>query len=369
MSTRTSSPMSERLTELFADRTGPCVSIYMPTGRRFPEKQQDIVRYRRLLDNASRSLTSALPTTEADALMAPLQELADNERFWEHTLDGIAVLRAPDYFKVYKLQRDVPERAIVADSFHTKPLLRIAQSADQFHVLAITRDHVRLFQGDRYRLDEVQLDDKFPKTLALALGEIDRDPHEYTQGGDEIDHQTQRYFRVVDRAITEQYSKPSGVPLLLASLPQSQAAFRAVSHNAQLVDEGIAINPDALSADALRARAWEIVEPRYLARLAGFVDDFHAGKAHQLATDNLEQIAMAVVGGRVRVLLVEDERMIAGRIDRGTGSILKGDLGDAHTDDLLDDLAEFTLRMAGDVVIVPAARMPTDSGAAAVYRF
>ena len=369
MTTRATSPMSERLTELFTDREGPCVSIYMPTERGFSGNQKDVERYRQLVAKISASLTTEYPASQSEALLAPLRELAGNERFWQHTLDGLAVLRAGDYYKVYKLQRAVPERAIVADSFHTKPLLRIAQSADRFHVLAITRDHARLFLGDRYSLDEVNTDPGFPHTIVEALGEDDRDSHEYTQGSDEIDQATQRFFRAVDRAVADRYSKPFGVPLLLAALPQNQPAFRGVSHNGQLLEDGIAINPDALTVDALRQRAWEIVEPRYRARLAGFVDDYHAGKARSLATDDLSEIAMSVLGGRVRVLLVEDERLIAGRIDRNTGSIEYGDLGDAHTDDLLDDLAEFTLRMAGEVVIVPAARMPTKTGAAAVYRF
>jgi hypothetical protein len=369
MTTRGTSPMSERLTELFDDRTGPCVSIYMPTERQFSGNQKDVQRYRQLVQRTADSLSSEFPAVDLEVLLSPLHELANNERFWEHRLDGLAVLRAPDYYKVYKLQRSVPERAIVADSFHTKPLLRIAQSADRFHVLAVTRDRARIFQGDRYALDEVPTDTGFPHTIAEALGEADWDAQEYTHGGDEIDQATARFFRAVDKAVTERYSKPFGVPLLLAALPQNQSAFRAVCKNAQLLPDGIGINPEALDANALRERAWEIVGPTYRARLAGFVDDYHAGKAHALGTDNLDEIAMAVLGGRVRVLLVEDERLIPGRIDRDTGSITKGSLDDAHTDDLLDDLAEFALRMGGEVVIVPTADMPTKTGAAAVYRF
>lgn len=369
MSTRATTPMSERLGELFTERTGPCISIYMPTERQFSGNQKDAARYRQLVDRAAAALGTAYPSTEADALLEPLRELAGNERFWEHTLDGLAVLRAADYYKVYKLQRAVPDLSVVADSFHTKPLLRIAQSADRFHVLAITRDHAKLFQGDRYSLDLVQTDAGFPNTIVEALGEDDRDPHEYTQGSDEIDQATQRYFRAVDKAVADRYSKPFGMPLVLAALPMNQTAFRAVSKNNALEEQGIPINPDAQTADDLRARAWEIIEPRYLARLAGFIDDYNAGKARGLASDELSDIVMAVIGGRVRVLLVENDRIIPGRIDRDNGAILHGDMNDAHTDDLLDDLAEFTLRMSGEVVIVPAAKMPTKSGAAAIYRF
>lgn len=369
MSTRTSTPMSERLGELFAERAGPCVSIYMPTERQFTGNFKDAFQYRQLVERAAQSLQLEFPAIEADSLLEPLRELAGNERFWEHTLDGLAVLRAPDYYKVYKLQRPMPALSIVADSFHTKPLLRIAQSADRFHVLAVTRDRARLFQGDRYALDEVATDPGFPRTIEEALGEPDRDPHEYTQGSDEIDQATQRYFRAVDKAIADRYSKPFGMPLVLAALPMNQTAFRAVSHNNALLEQGIAINPEALNADELRTRAWELIEPRYLARLAGFVDDYQAGKVRGLASDDLAEIVMAVIGGRVRVLLVENDRIIPGRIDRDNGAIIRGDLGDAHTDDLLDDLCEFTLRMSGEVVIVPPQRMPTTTGAAAVYRF
>ena len=281
MSTRTTSPMSERLSDLFTQRTGPCVSIYMPTGRRSPERQRDTARFRQLVDQVGSVLTAEFPVSQAEELMAPLLELAGNERFWEHTLDGMAVLRASDFYNVYNLQRTVPERAIVADSFHIKPLLRIAQSADRFHVLAIARDHARLFQGDRYVLDEVQLDPGFPNTLVKALGEPDNDPQEYADTSNEIDQQTQRFFRVVDRAVSDQYSKLAGIPLILASLHQNQSTYRAVSRNAQLVDEGIAINPDALTPDDLRERAWNIAEPRYLARLAELVDEIE-GNARKI---------------------------------------------------------------------------------------
>ncbi len=369
MTTRATTPMSERLGELFTERAGPCISIYMPTERQFSGNQKDASKYRQLVERAAQSLQLEYPSTEMDALLEPLRELAGNERFWEHTLDGLAVLRAPDYYKVYKLQRAVPDLSIVADSFHTKPLLRIAQSADRFHVLAVTRDRARIFQGDRYALDEVQTDPGFPRTIAEALGEADWDGQEYTQGSDEIDQATQRFFRAVDKAVTDRYSKPFGIPLVLAAQPMNQSAFRGVSHNNMLLEQGIAINPEALSADDLRTRAWELIEPRYLARLAGFVDDYQAGKVRGLASDDLADIVMAVIGGRVRVLLVENDRIIPGRIDRENGQILRGDMADAHTDDLLDDLAEFTLRMSGEVVIVPAQRMPTTTGAAAIYRF
>ena len=45
------------------------------------------------------------------------------------------------------------------------------------------------------------------------------------------------------------------------------------------------------------------------------------------------------------------------------------DLSHPEVDDVLDDLGERVAKTGGDVVMVPAERMPTRTGAAAIYRF
>src|SRR5690606_5289702 len=119
-----------------------------PTHRRHPENRQDPIRFRNLVKTLEESLRQAHAEDEVRALLEPLHALADDYAFWSHALDGLAVLRAKDLFRVYTLQRPVPELAIVADSFHTKPLLRILQSADRFQVLGLSRQAIRLFEGN-----------------------------------------------------------------------------------------------------------------------------------------------------------------------------------------------------------------------------
>ncbi len=117
---------------------------------------------------------------------------------------------------------------------------------------------------------------------------------------DELDKDTERFFRAVDRAIVEHHTKPVGVPMVLAEL---------------------------------------------------------------------SEVAMAALGGRVRTLLIEDDRIVPGRVDRLTGRLFHGELSDPHAGDMLDDLAEIVLRRGGDAVIVPRDRMPSVTGIAAIYRF
>jgi len=364
----------------------PCLSLYQPTHRRHPQNQQDPIRFRNLVKALEESLRQKYPAREIQPLLEPFLALAEDHDFWNHTLDGLAVLGASDIFRVYVLRRQVVELAVVADSFHTKPLARMVQSADRYQVLGLSRQEVQLFEGNRDSLDEVELAKGVPRTITEALGEELTDPRltvasygtgaggpgmHHGHGGkkDEVDLDAERFFRAVDRAVLERHSQPSGLPLILAALPEHHALFHEVSHNALLMAEGIEINPDALPVDELRERAWRVVEPHYQARLSDLVEAFGSARSHGLGADELGPVAAAAVSGRIATLLVEADREIPGRIDQATGHVQFDDLGRPEVDDVLDDLGELVLKHGGEIVVVPAERMPTRMGVAATYRF
>src|SRR5690606_31632128 len=120
------------------------------------------------------------------SLLEPFRALADDRSFWDHTLDGLAVLGATGMFRVYRLQRPVGELAVAADSFHVKPLIRILQSADRYQVLGLSRKGIRLFDGNRDVLDEVELGPAVPRAIEDALGTQVRESHAHvwTHGSD-----------------------------------------------------------------------------------------------------------------------------------------------------------------------------------------
>lgn len=366
----------------------PCLSLYQPTHRHRPDNQQDPIRFRNLVKELEESLRSRFTDDEIEPLLEPFLALAADRDFWNHTLDGLAVLSAKGIFRVYRLRRTVAELAVVADSFHVKPLLRILQSADRFHVLGLNRKAIRIFEGDRDVLDEIEAAPGVPRTITEALGEELTEPHQtvasyggtgaghtpmhHGHGGkdEEAEIDAERFFRAVDRAVMEHHSQPSGLPLILAALPEHHHLFHAVSRNPLLLAESIDIHPDALSSiDELRQRAWQIIEPRYLARLAALVEEFGNARSKGLGDDDPAQVAGAVVAGRVATLLIEANREVPGRVNAATGEIEFNDLANPEVDDVLDDLATLTLKMGGQVVVVPAERMPTGTGLAATYRY
>jgi len=377
----------ESLTELLAPHRAPCLSLYQPTHRRHPEREQDPIRFHNLVKTMEASLLEAYAPAEVGLLLKPFDALAQDRNFWNHTLDGLAVLSAPDLFRVFQLPRPIAELVVVAESFHLKPLWQFLQSIDRYQVLGLSLDRIRLFEGNRDALEEIELADGVPRTIVDALGAELTEPHQTvaSYGGvsgasnamhhghgakaDEADIDADGFFRAIDRAVLEHHSQPSGLPLILAALPEHHHRFREISHNPFLLDEGIAINATAVTTDTLRTLAWQVVEPRYEARISKLTNDFQAASAYGRGSDNLRQIASAAASGRVATLFIGADRLIAGQLDEGTGAVVGRALSDPRVDDVLDDLGELVGRMGGAVVVIPTARMPTRKGAAAIYRY
>jgi len=378
---------SNHLDELLTTSTSPCISLYQPTHRHLPDNQQDPIRYRNMLRDMEHSLRQKYSAEDTRKLMQRFKDLSDDRGFWNHRTDGLAILASADIFHIFELQRPVQELLVVADSFHFKPLLRILQSADRYQILCLNRQEIALYEGNRDVIDPVELKN-VPATIAEALGDELTEPHQtvasygsgagkggkemrHGHGGkkDELDIDMERFFRAIDRAILENHSRPSRLPLMLVALPEYHAHFRKISHNPQLLTAGLETNPSALSADALRKQAWQKMEPLYLERLAGLIDAFHTACARDLGSDDPAQVAAAVAAGRVQTLLLEADRALPGRFDAESNTLQTGELANPETDDILDDLAEAVLRKKGEVIIVPMERMPSSTGLAAIYRF
>lgn len=377
----------ESLTELAGMHQPPCLSLYQPTHRHRPDNKQDPIRFRNLVKELEKSLLQTYSEVEARAFLEPFEKLANDSAFWNHTLDGLAVLSGSGVFQVYRLQRTVAELAIVANSFHTRPLRRLLQSAGRYQILGLSLRNIQLFEGNRDVLDEVDLEPGVPRTITEALGDELTDPHQtvasyggvggtsvpmrHGHGGkkDETDIDAERFFRAVDRALLEHHSRPSGLPLILAALPEHHHLFRKVSLNPFLLESGLNFNPDTVPIDELKDRVWHLVERHYSSRVAALVGEFEQAKSNGLGSDDLASVAKAAADGRVAILLIEIDRHVAGRLDPNTGTIEEADLDHPEVDDLLDDLGDLVRKMGGRVMMISVEQMPGQTGLAAIYRF
>ncbi|PSB03459.1 hypothetical protein C7B69_26405, partial [filamentous cyanobacterium Phorm 46] len=227
----------DELTTLATESNSTCISIYTPMERLGAETQQNPIRFKNRVRQAEEQLL-AMGMSEQDAkeLLQPVHEL-DTYEFWQHQSDGLAILLSPNKFRYYCLPIAFPELTVVTERFHLKPLLQLLSGDGRFYILALSQNQVRLFQGTRYHVKEVELTD-VPTSSAEALqyddpeqslqfhtassqgsGGGDGSAIFHGQGGGNDDHKDGllSYFRQVSNGL-ESFLKNEKAPLILAGV-------------------------------------------------------------------------------------------------------------------------------------------------------
>ncbi len=370
-------------------RDGWRVSVYMPTHQAGDQVQQDPIRLKNLLDRAEERLVEkGLRRPEAEELVAPARLLLEDNLFWKHQSDGLAVFVSGEGLDYYRMPFDFEEQVIVGERFYVKPLLPLLSGDGRFYVLALSQDQVRLLAGTRYAAGEVDLE-SVPDSLAEALrfddperrlqfhtatgpsgGKGERPAAFHGHGGADVDEKEAilRYFQKLDNELAP-YLADVQVPMVLAGVDYLLPLYREANSYQHLVDEGIEGNPEELSVRELHHRAWAVVAPHFqqeqeeARRLYGDL----TGTDRQ--SDDLEEIVAASHYGRVETLWVALGQERWGTFDPQANEMEVHDEHEPGDEDLLGAAAVQTLLNSGAVYAVEAAQVPGDGPLAAIFRY
>lgn len=378
----------EELGTLISERDEPAVSIYLPTHRVGDAIQQDPIRLKNLLRMAQERLIEwGLRSAEADQLLAPARQLLDDEVFWQHQGDGLALFLSRSGFRSYRVPFEFEELVVVTDRFHIKPLIRLLSEDGRFYILTLSGKKVRLLQGTRHSVSEMDLEE-VPHGLAEALrfDDPERQLQFHTVGrgssaifhgqGDVFDAKRHkkdllRYFQQVDKGLHE-LLRQRAEPLVLAAVDYLIPIYRDANTYPNLLEEGITGNPDLLDARDLHERAWSLVGPYFERAKEKKVARYQEMQGTGLTAREIDQIVPAAYHGRIDTLFVATGVQRWGRFDESRGVVVTHGEPEPGDEDLLDLAAVQTLVHSGEVYALGTDEVPDADGASpavALLRF
>jgi len=384
-------PSIGELRALSERHNGPCISMFLPTHRSGMETHQDPLRLRNHIRAAeNRLLLDHLRTTQVEHLLQPIQALLEDESFWLHPGDGLALFRSPDTFRTYWLPSSFKEQVVVTDHFYLKPLLPFLSKDERFSILALSQNEVRLLQATHYSVRKVDLPAVVPRGLAEALTydepENELQYHSSSSGvrgkggrratifhgqGVGIDDSRAdllRYFQRVDRGLHE-LLRDEQAPLVLACVESLFPLYREVNTYPHLLDQGVPGNPDKLSAETLLRQAWAIMEPYLLLAREQAAARYREYTETGRASHNVREIIAAAFHGQVESLFIAIDQEQWGTFHPATNTLHVHRVARYHDDDLLDIAATQTLLHSGSVYAVGQAQVPGGELVAAVFRY
>ena len=371
----------EELRSLLQHSERWCLSLYLPTHRTKPETQQDPIRFKNLLRTAESNLLNlGIEEEAARRALRPLVRLLNNEQFWRHQSEGLAVFLSDDVYRCYSLPLEVPELVVVTERFHLKPLLRILSGTGQYHLLTLTQKEVTFYEGSRFHIREIMLPN-WPGDVQEALGIEEVQSHRHTRavGNGHASHghsemsavakdRALRFFRQIDALVCEYLAQNPSL-LILAGVEYLMPIYREANRYAHLISTGIHGNPDGLSREELQQHAWRLVHPHHLREREQSEVTYRELLGTGRATNRVSEALNAATQGRVATLFIPVGVHRWGSFDAFEQRMESHDEAQPGDEDLLDLTALQTLAHGGTVYAVKPDQMPDGAQAAAILRY
>lgn len=383
----------DELKTIIDQAQSPCVSLYMPTYRAGAETQQNTIRFKNVIKQAEQLLQEnyGLERQQASALLQPAMEL-DQDEFWQHQEEGLALFVGQDFLRYYCVPIAFDELVMVGDRFHLKPLMPLLVGDGAFYLLALNQKQVRFFQGTKYSMQEIELED-IPTSLDEAL---QYDPtakdgqfristskggtnNSFQQSGsfhgqgspDRDQHQNDilQFFHVIDQGL-QKYLHDQHAPLVLAGVEYLLPIYQDTNEYPYLIDTILPIeNIATLKLEDLRQQAWPVVEPYYTQTQQAAIDHYHELAGTGKTSTNLQETVAAAYYGRVDQLFVAVGVQEWGNFDPQANELQVHATAEPGDEDLLNVAAMQTLLNGGTVYAVEPDAVPENAPLAAVFRY
>ena len=377
----------DELKTLIKKPSGACISIYMPTHRMGTTTQQDPIRFKNLMRQAEELLVGGGMRGQAARDLLEQAKKLDNSEFWQYQSYGLAIFISTNVFRYYCLPLNFGELVVFTDRFHLKPLLPLLTGDGKFYILALSQNEVRLLQGTRYSVSEVELQN-VPQSIAEALkyddpekqfqfhtgtpsaGSGDRAAmfHGHGAGADDEKDNILRYFRKVDGGLQE-FLKNQQVPLVLAGVDYLLPIYKQANTYPYLMDNGITGNPDELKAEELHSSTWEIVQPYFKQSQQDVVSRYQELAGTGQTANNIQDVVSAAYYQRIESLFVPVGVQQWGLFNPSNSEIQLHQEHEPGDEDLIDFAAIHTVLNGGTVYAVEPEKVPSDAPLAAIFRY
>lgn len=198
-------PTRAEILKLSETRASPCVTIYLATTPLTEAAQADRIALKNLgkeavaqLEAAGTAKRSIWPIEQA------LAEIGEDDEFWAHQANSLAVLVTPDSVRTFRLPSKLESQVHVSDRFHLKPILRAITFPHDAYVLAIGMGAVRLIEISADMPPHPVSVPGLPRDMADAIGRRSHTERRGQMSSGEATSENAlltRYARTVDEAL------------------------------------------------------------------------------------------------------------------------------------------------------------------------
>jgi hypothetical protein len=312
---------TQDLTDLAGMPPGTTLSFYLPTSPSGPTTLQAATHLKNLRQQAHGLLEGeGHSSRDADAFLAPIDQLIQNEAFWQHQRHGLVVFLTESGHQLFPLENTVEPDVFLGNTAEITPLLDQLTSEDSFLVVTLSHDHASIYLGNQRGLSPLDVA-SLPGSINEVAGGAHKESTSYAapterphigqvsfahgQSYGDSPSEWEESRRVLYAELVQKALQPlltsSHLPSVLVADEDlggevaKKLSFTATNHT----------HPASLDEKALHALALEALAPHHATTAHHDAERIleRVGRGDLVAT-TLEDILQAALEGRVQTLVV-----------------------------------------------------------------
>lgn len=369
----------------------PVLTLYLPTHKITTPATvtEDKARYKHIISQGLAQWEVAGGVISKH-VREQLEVTGDDTDFWNETSKGLAIFADQDMVRMFHLPMECDEYIYVSHSFDIAPLQVVLSQDQPFYLLVLAKHDPKLFYGDSYALESLDIDFPSSPEDALNIDEMYSGSNTIrgmatstggndmlsTHGQGDSNHAGQeehlKYLRIIDNKLLKSIIIDTHLPLLVAATDSEVSDFKRISNYPNILNGSVQGNHTMTPTQYLHDLAWPIVSEAVVgSRAVQLVDRFNEDKGRQKASSDITEIHEAISAGRVHTVLL-------GIIERTNDSVsdatsktpaLLMRFQNGYLTHKLYELARSVVAQGGAIVGINPDLLATPTKVAALFRY
>lgn len=322
--------------------SGPYISLYLPIEADEAKKTARI-RFYGLLKKSRKLLATSLNETQVDQRLNSIEKAFDDLR-WTSDSRGVAIFSNNNQIFSCVLDTEPPELAVVASSYHIKPLFAASLFEVSCFALAVTAKQVALYKVSRQGV--VQLG----YTERESIREVDGYRKQFIGQKPRIKESVERFLARAAKRFHKEFGFHAQEIAVLGPKIWRRRLAKDLCELKAIVFYEAELPADQQSLQKLLLNP---LQRTFKQRMQQEAVHLATNTAGALLSRSLPEIAEASVLGRIQTLIVDRSANRWGVFDRSEARIaLHHEQMNASDDCILDDIIEEVYRHRGEILFV-----------------
>jgi hypothetical protein len=361
-----------------------CISIFIPTHRAGKEtlNGQDHILFKNKIKETRALLAKHdVPEAEIEEYMQPAEALLNDNGFWRHQSEGLAVFITKGFSTHYVVPIAMPEVVYVLDHFYFTPILPMLSQNGRFFILSLYREKIALYEATIDKIRPIDVSSFVPETMNKALKfDVKGNDQDFTNStttvngsnivhgpgstkGDEEHERVREFMLEVDNSL-QKILHDEHEPLVLAGVDHYCGIYRNISKYKNIVPQNININEntDVFNMHNLHEKALNVVKPIMQQSHTDSMSRYQNVAGTGVTSEDIATVAAEAVHGRVDTLFISPSEPVWGSYDSEKATAVIHDEYQRGDHDLINLAAIKTIAQGGKVFVSSYNGVSEESG-------